>query len=165
MVRQVQVGFVNTGGFFRHIAHVHDHAEQIPFGVLPNGHTHVQANAVIDDLNVFFAVALNRQTPKHQKAPAVFQFIAVDFQLVGPLANGEIFPRKMGERQPFGFHLGQSSIEDGQHFGAQRVHPRGVTLQVPPLPDRWPGHRLLHDQTHDRSLILVVANGLFQRPS
>ena len=53
---------------------MHDQTQQIAAWVLTHGLAHVQAEAVIDDVDVFVRITLYGQATQYQKAFAVFQF-------------------------------------------------------------------------------------------
>ena len=151
VVWQVQVGFVDACGFLRHIAHIHHQAQQVTLGVLPNGHAQVQANAVVKNLDLRFAVSVNRQASQHQEAPAVFQFIAVRLELLRPVSDRKVFLAKVRKRQPLGLDVGQGRVKGRQHGRAQVVQPRCVARPVRALPDGRSGNGLFHDQNHGNS--------------
>ena len=130
MVGQIQIRLVHTGCFLGGIAHVHDQAQQVTAGILPNRNPHVQANAVVHDVDVFFDVPLNRQAAQHQKTAAIFKFLAVQFQIQNIVSQGEIVFDKVRKIQPLGLDMRDGRFQLGNGGIGQVMHPRCVALQL-----------------------------------
>ena len=135
VIGQVEIGFVDARGLFAGIAHMHDQTQQFATRVLAYRLAHVQADAVIDDVDVFIRIALHRQAAQHDKTTAVFQLLGVLKQLAFECFwQRKISRYKVWETQSLLLDMGQGAIQCGNFIGGPVPYPAGIARKVSAAP-------------------------------